>query len=106
MDQYFKITYGCGCGDSEVYITADSFDAALNMAHECAVDNYINYEGYYGILSWYEIADDMFGEEAVENGLTSFESEEVDIAYWDEVCSRIRYKVEEISEEEFNASSK
>ena len=40
--KYFKIGYGCGCGDNEDYIVASSEEAACDLAYE-----YVKINGDY-----------------------------------------------------------
>ena len=37
--RYYKITYSCGCGESEEYITAKDDEAATQYAYESAVED-------------------------------------------------------------------
>lgn len=96
---YFKITYGCGCGENEEYIEARDRDEAYDTAYMLAIDDYESYAGYHGILSEADIAEEEFGinlEDADEATC-----EEIYTRYREEIENTISYGVEEISEEEY-----
>ena len=90
--KFYKIIYGCGCGDNEDFITAENYDNALHYAYESAVEDYHSYEGYHGIPDLNDIADEMFNMEY--NDLSEEEYEQT-IESW------IDYSAEEISAEEY-----
>ena len=54
--KYFKIGYGCGCGDNEDYIMAMSLESANEIAYEAAIEDYESYEGLHGIRGMEDIA--------------------------------------------------
>jgi hypothetical protein len=61
--KFYKITFSCGCGESEDFITAENYDNAMRYAYESAVEDYLSYEGYHGIPGLDDIADEMFNKE-------------------------------------------
>ena len=54
--KYFKIGYGCGCGDNEDYIIAIDLDDANHTAYESAIEDYESFEGLHGIRGMEDIA--------------------------------------------------
>ena len=60
--RYYRITYSCGCGESEEYITAKDDETATQYAYESAVEDYHSFEGLHGVLSEDEIAEEMFAD--------------------------------------------
>ena len=103
--KYFKITYSCGCGENEEYITAIDYDEALHFAYESAIEDYHCYEGYHGVRTVDEIAEELFGNESddefIIDNLTDDQIAEAEIAYEEEIESTIDYYAEEISFEEY-----
>lgn len=97
--KFYKIIYGCGCGDNEDFITAENYDNALHYAYESAVEDYHSYEGYHGIPDLNDIADEMFNMEY--NDLSEDEKEAVEEEYEQTIESWIDYSAEEISAEEY-----
>jgi uncharacterized protein with von Willebrand factor type A (vWA) domain len=97
--KFYKITYGCGCGDNEDFITAENYDNAVHYAYESAIEDYNTYEGYHGIPNLNDIADEMFNREYEE--LSEDEKEAVEEEYEQTVESWIDYSAEEISAEEY-----
>lgn len=101
--KYFKITYGCGCGEEEEILTFETPEAAENFAYEMAVENYHSFEGYHGILDMNDIAEEDFGvedlNEVFENDRSLYN--EIEIAYYEEIESQISYGAEELTEEEY-----
>lgn len=99
---YFKISYGCGCGEEKEYIEAKDFDDAYKTAYNLAVEKYESYAGFHGILSESEIADEEFGvnledaEDANEDIL-----KQINERYCEEIENTISYDAEEVSEEEY-----
>jgi hypothetical protein len=73
--KFYKITFGCGCGDNEDFITAENYDNAMRYAYESAIEDYQSYEGYHGIPDIYDMADEMFNMEY--NDLSEDEKEAV-----------------------------
>ena len=107
-ERYWLIHYGCGCGDNEDFIIAPTHEAALDVAYECAVSDYHSYEGYHGVMSEADVAEDMFGdlygdceEEFDLDSLTDEQWAEVADRYHDEIEMSIDYWVEEITYEQY-----
>ena len=107
--RYYRITYSCGCGESEEYITAKDDDAATQYAYESAVEDYHSFEGLHGVLSEADIAEEMFadlyGDEDEDefdlDQLTDADWEDVSIRYQEEIENSIDYYAEEITKEEY-----
>ena len=97
--KFYRITYGCGCGENEDFITAENYDNAILYAYESAVEDYHSYEGYHGIPDIYDIADEMFNMEY--NDLSEDEKTAVEDEYEQTIESWIDYSAEEISAEEY-----
>lgn len=107
-ERYWLIHYGCGCDDNEDFIIAPTHEAALDVAYEYAVSDYHSYEGYHGVLSEANVAEDMFGdlygdceEEFDLDSLTDEQWAEVADRYHDEIEMSIDYWVEEITYEQY-----
>lgn len=108
-ERYYKITYSCGCGESEEYITARDDEAATQYAYESAVDDYHSFEGLHGILSETDIAEEMFadlyGDEDDDEfdleKLTDSDWEDVTLRYQEEIENTIDYYAEEITKKEY-----
>lgn len=98
---YFRITYGCGCGDNEEYIECNSIDEANDTAYHLAIDDYESYEGLHGIRSMGEIAEEDFEVELDELDYNTAMYIDIETAYNEERESQISYSAEEISEEEY-----
>ena len=97
--KYFKITYGCGCGEEEEYIEEKSLEEAYKTAYNLVVENYESYAGFHGVLSEADIAEEEFEialEDADETTLN-----EINDRYCEEIENTISYSAEEISEEEY-----
>ena len=99
MDKYFKIGYGCGCGDNEDYIIAKDEEAALKVAWEYARDDYESYEGLHGIRDMHDIALDDYGIELDEADDATYDVIEQD--YIDEREGQLDYWAEEVTEKEY-----
>lgn len=97
--KFYRITYGCGCGDNEDFITAENYDNALHYAYESAVEDYHTYEGYHGIYDIYDTANEMFNMEY--DDLSEDEKAAVQEEYEQNIESWIDYSAEEISAEEY-----
>ena len=101
--RYFKIIFGCGCGEVEEYIEAIDFEEAERIAEQEAIENYESYEGLHGVLSREEIADQLFGEG--DGGMLSLDEltdeqiEEVEEEYQENIQSTIYYCAIEMSYE-------
>ena len=96
---YFKIGYGCGCGDNEDYIIAESEEDAVAIANEYAEHDYESYEGLHGIRGMAEIAEEDYDVDLDEVGTLLYE--EIERVYLDERESQLDYWAEEITEGEY-----
>ena len=96
---YFKIEYGCGCGDNEEYIEAKDLDEATHIAYKLAVEDYESYAGYHGILSETDIAEEEFGIDLCD--ADEFTLTQINERYCEEIESTISYGADEITEEEY-----
>ena len=97
--KYFKIGYGCGCGDHEDYIIAKDQKEADAMAYEAAIENYESYEGLHGIRGMAEIAVDDYdlsGDEIPDELYDQIYQD-----YLDERESQLNYWAEEITALEY-----
>lgn len=107
--KYYKITYSCGCGESEEYITAKDDETATQYAYESAVEDYHSFEGLHGVLSETDIAEEMFadlyGDEDEDEfnleELTDSDWEDVMLRYQEEIENSIDYYAEEITKKEY-----
>ena len=97
--KYFKIGYGCGCGDNEDYITAKDQKEADSIAWEYAIEDYESYEGLHGIRDMSDIAEDDYGISLDEADEATYDAIEQD--YIDERESQIDYWAGEITEKEY-----
>ena len=97
--KYFKIGYGCGCGDNEDYITAKDQKEADSIAWENAIEEYEMFEGLHGIRGMHNIALDDYDMELDETDDATYDAIEQD--YIDERESQIDYWAEEITEKEY-----
>ena len=97
--KYFKIGYGCGCGDNEDYITAKDQREADVTAWEYAIEEYEMFEGLHGIRGMHDIAIDDYDMELDEADDATYEAIEQD--YIDEREGQIDYWAEEITEKEY-----
>lgn len=98
--KYYKITYSCGCGENEEYISAETDKEAEHYAYEKAVEDYHSYEGYHGIRTLEEIAVELFDVED-EGDLTEDQLIDAEDSYFDEIESTIYWNFEEVSFEEY-----
>ena len=96
---YYKIGYGCGCGDNEDYIIAESEEDAVAIANEYAENDYESFEGLHGIRGMAEIAEEDYDVDLDEVGTLLYE--EIERVYLDERESQIDYWAEEITEREY-----
>ena len=97
--KYFKIGYGCGCGDNEDYIIAASEKEATDIAYESAIEEYESFEGLHGIRGVEDIA-----EEDYDVGFGEIPDELYDQIYQDYLDERegqLDYWAEEITEKEY-----
>lgn len=95
----FRVFAGMGGGfggakDCGVYEFKNA-EEAVQCAYEMAVQEYQSYEGYHGIISWGDIADDP-EEFGLEEGYTEDDINEI---YNEEIESWISYYVEEVPED-------
>ena len=98
---FFKITYGCGCGENEEYMEFNSQQEADKAAYQLAIDDYESFEGLHGIRSMREIAEEDFEVDLDELDFDTADWIDIETAYFDERESQISYSAEEISEEEY-----
>ena len=98
--KYFKIGYGCGCGDNEDYITANDQREADEIAWENAREEYEMFEGLHGIRGIEDIAveDYDIGE---EDEIPAEIYDQIYADYIDERESQLNYWAEEITEKEY-----
>ena len=97
--KYFKIGYGCGCGDNEDYITANDQKEADAIAYESAIEDYESYEGLHGIRGVEDIAEEDYDVEFGE--IPDELYDEIYQVYLDERESQLDYWAEEITEKEY-----
>jgi hypothetical protein len=97
--KYFKIGYGCGCGENEDYITAKDQKEADSIAWESAIEDYESYEGLHGIRDMSDIAEDDYGISLDEADDATYN--DIEQAYIDERESQLDYWAEEITEKEY-----
>ena len=98
---YFRINYGCGCGDNEEYMEFNSQEEADFVAYQLAIDNYESYEGLHGIRSMAEIAEEDFEVELDELDYNTAMYIDIETAYLEEREDQLNYSAEEISREEW-----
>ena len=98
---YFRITYGCGCGENEEYFEFNSQEEANEAAYQMAIEDYESYEGLHGIRSMAEIAEEDFGIELDELDYDTAMYIDIETTYIEERENQISYSAEEISEEEW-----
>ena len=106
MEKYYKIGYGCGCGEVIEFITADTYDEAEREAYTRAQENYESYAGLHGVLSYTQLAEEMFGDpnsgdDYDVDTLSEEALEELNDAYFQEIENTIDYWAEEISKEQY-----
>lgn len=98
---FYKITYGCGCGDNEDYMIFNSEEEAISYAYEQAIEDYESFEGLHGIRSMREIAEEDFEVDLDELDFDTAMYIDIETTYLDERESQISYGAEEISREEW-----
>jgi hypothetical protein len=98
---YFRINYGCGCGDNEEYLEFNSENEANDYAYQRAIEDYESFEGLHGIRSMSDIAEEDFGIDFSELDYNTGDYAAIEATYFDERESQISYSAEEISEEEY-----
>lgn len=99
--KYFKISYGCGCGNNEDYITARDQKEADAIAYEWAIEDYERYEGLHGIRGMHEIALDDYDVELDELDYNLGDYIAIEQDYLDEREGCLDYWAEEITEKEY-----
>jgi hypothetical protein len=99
--KYFKIGYGCGCGDNEDYIIAKDQKEADAIAYESAIEDYESYEGLHGIRGIAEIAEEDFELELDQLEYSTGDYIAIEEAYIEERESQLDYWAEEIAEKEY-----
>ena len=99
--KYFKIGYGCGCGDNEDYITAKDQKEADSIAYESAIEDYEMYEGLHGIRGMAEIAEEDFEIELDQLEYNTGDYIAIEEAYREEREGQLNYWAEEITEKEY-----
>ena len=99
--KYFKITYSCGCGENEEYIEARDIVEASDTAYQEAIEEYTRYEGYHGVRSFADIAEEDFGVDLSEEIEDEELLAEIDEAYAMEIEDTIYYNAIEVSYEEY-----
>lgn len=99
--KYFKIGYGCGCGDNEDYIIAKDQKEADAIAYQSAIEDYESFEGLHGIRGMAEIAEEDFGIELDELDYNTGDYIDIETTYIDERESQLDYWAEEITEKEY-----
>ena len=106
--KYFRIEFGCGCGDNEEYMVFETLEAAQNYACESAIEDYHSYVGLHGVRSEADIAEEMFFDEDDANyedfdweSLSDEQKADVEETYREEIENSINYWAEEISEREY-----
>ena len=97
--KYFKIGYGCGCGDNEDYITAKDQKEADETAWEYAISDYESFEGYHGIRDMSDIAEEDFGISLNEADDATYN--DIETAYLEERELQLDYWAEEVTEKEY-----
>ena len=98
--KYFKIEYGCGCGDTEDYIIAVSEEDAIDAAYESAIQDYESFEGLHGIRGIEDIAVDDYDIDE-EDEIPAEIYDQIYADYLDERESQLHYCAEEITEKEY-----
>ena len=98
-EKYYKIHYGCGCGDNEDYIIAVSEKKACDIAYEAAIEDYESFEGLHGIRGIEDIAEEDYDVEFGEIPDELYDQIYQD--YIDEREGQLDYWAEEITEKEY-----
>ena len=98
---YFRINYGCGCGDNEEYMEFNSQKEADEAAYQLAIEDYESFEGLHGIRSMSEIAEEDFDVQLDELEYDTAMYIDIETTYFEERESQISYSAEEISREEW-----
>lgn len=98
---FYKIHYGCGCGENEEYMEFNSEQEAMDTAYHLALDDYESFEGLHGIRSMREIAEEDFEVDLDELDYDTAMYIDIETTYIEERESCLSYGVEEISEVEW-----
>ena len=98
---FYKITYGCGCGENEEYMEFSSQQEADEAAYQLAIDDYESFEGLHGIRSMREIAEEDFEVDLDELDFDTSLYIDIETTYMDERENQLDYSAEEISKEEW-----
>ena len=98
---YFRINYGCGCGDNEEYMEFNTQEEADFVAYQLAIENYESYEGLHGIRGMAEIAEEDFEVDLDELDYNTAMYIDIETAYIEERENQLNYSAEEISKEEW-----
>lgn len=98
---YFRITYGCGCGENEDVLEFKNEQEAIDYAYQQAIEDYESFEGLHGIRSMREIAEEDFNLDFDELDYNTADWIDVETAYFDERESQLDYSAIEITEEEY-----
>lgn len=70
MEKYYRIHYGCGCGDNEDYMIVENEEEAMAEARGLAIEDYESYEGLHGIRGMSEIAmEQLFIPQTSRSGI-------------------------------------
>ena len=99
--KYFKIGYGCGCGDNEDYIIAKDQKEADCIAYESAVEDYEMFEGLHDIRGMAEIAEEDFELDIDQLEYSTGDYIAIEEAYIEEREGQLDYWAEEITEKEY-----
>ena len=99
--KYYKIGYGCGCGDNEDYIIAKDQKEADDIAYQSAIEDYEMFEGVHGIRGMAEIAEEDFGIELDELDYNTGDYIDIETTYIEEREGQLDYWAEEITEKEY-----
>ena len=99
MEKYFKIGYGCGCGNNEDYIIAVDLKAAEDYAYQEAIEEYEMFEGLHGIRGVEDIAVDDYDLD--EGDIPDDMYDQIYQDYLDEREGQLDYWAEEITEHEY-----
>ena len=100
-EKYYKIGYGCGCGDNEDYIIAKDQKEADEIAYEQAIEEYESFEGLHGIRGMADIAEEDFGIDLDELDYNTGDYIDIETTYLDEREGQLDYWAEEITEREY-----
>ena len=101
MEKYYKIGYGCGCGNNEDYITTEDQKEADTVAYQSAIREYESFEGLHGIRGMAEIAEEDFGVELDDLDYNMGDYIDIETTYINERESQLEYWAEEITEKEY-----